>query len=141
MCGNYLIGSYRNFFYASPVKKVCSFVVHTSWSILRKKPTSLYTIEWAKEVVNRGAGELLLTSMENDGTKKGFAIDITRQVSTSVHVPVIASGGAGNPEHFADVFVLASADAALAASIFHFREIAIPDLKHFLKLQQIPVRL
>ena len=79
--------------------------------------------------------------MENDGTKAGFAIDITKKVTNSVAVPVIASGGAGSMAHFADVFQQANADAALAASIFHFKEIAIPDLKRYLNNQHIPVRL
>lgn len=97
-------------------------------------------VDWAAEAVRRGAGELLLTSMENDGTKNGFALDITREISTTVSVPVIASGGAGTMSHFAEVFLEAKADAALAASIFHFREIPIGELKRYLKKQQIPVR-
>ena len=97
--------------------------------------------EWAKELTDRGAGEILLTSMENDGTKNGFAIDITKEIASSVSVPVIASGGAGTMKHFAEVFQSASADAALAASIFHFKEIAIPDLKKYLAHNKIPVRL
>jgi cyclase len=96
--------------------------------------------EWAKRGVDVGAGEILLTSMNHDGTKKGFALDITRQLSTSLTVPVIASGGGGTVEHFADVFMEAKADAALAASIFHFKEISIPQLKRYLKEQKIPVR-
>jgi len=79
--------------------------------------------------------------MEHDGTKEGFAIDLTREISNTVTVPVIASGGAGTMQHFADVFQLANADAALAASIFHFNEIAIPDLKKYLAFNQITVRL
>jgi len=118
--------------------------INDEWMVVTHagtKPTNLQAVDWAREVVDRGAGEILLTSMENDGTKKGFALDITRQVSTAVHAPVIASGGAGTPAHFAEVFSQANADAALAASIFHFSEIAIPDLKQFLKLHHIPVRL
>src|SRR3954464_2769484 len=95
---------------------------------------------WAKRGVDAGAGEILLTSMNHDGTKKGFALDITRQLSTSLSVPVIASGGGGTVEHFADVFNEAKADAALAASIFHFKEISIPQLKRYLKEQKILVR-
>ena len=79
--------------------------------------------------------------MENDGTKNGFAIEITKKVATAVNIPVIASGGAGKMEHFTEVFKSANADAALAASIFHFREIAIPDLKRYLYNQHIPVRI
>jgi cyclase len=96
---------------------------------------------WAKEAVDRGAGEILLTSMNHDGTKNGFAIDITKLLAENLPVPVIASGGAGTREHFAEVFEKASADAALAASIFHFKEIPIPDLKQYLHEQKIPVRL
>ncbi len=96
---------------------------------------------WAKEAVDRGTGEILLTSMNHDGTKNGFAIDITKLLAESLPVPVIASGGAGTMEHFAEVFEKASADAALAASIFHFKEIHIPDLKQYLHEQKIPVRL
>jgi cyclase len=103
--------------------------------------TDLNAIEWAKRGVDSGAGEILLTSMDADGTKKGFEIELTRQVSESVNVPVIASGGAGSVEHFADVFNRGRADAALAASIFHFREIEIPSLKKYLEDQDIPVRI
>ncbi len=97
--------------------------------------------EWATEAVDRGAGEILLTSMNHDGTKNGFAIEITKLLSEQLPVPVIASGGAGSLDHFVEVFEEASADAALAASIFHFKEIAIPDLKKYLFSRQIPVRM
>ena len=97
--------------------------------------------DWARAAVDRGAGEILLTSMNHDGTKNGFAIEITKLLSETLPVPIIASGGAGNNEHFVEVFEKGSADAALAASIFHFKEIAIPDLKQFLHRQNIPVRL
>jgi len=103
--------------------------------------TDILCIEWAKEAVSRGAGEILLTSMNNDGTKQGFALDITHQLSTQLGVPVIASGGAGTMQDFADVFENAKADAALAASIFHFKEIAVPDLKQFLANKGIPIRI
>ena len=103
--------------------------------------TNLDAIEWAKRGVELGAGEILLTSMNADGTKNGFEIDLTRQVSESVNVPVIASGGAGTTKHFVEVFERGKADAALAASIFHFREIEIPDLKKYLKEQNISVRI
>lgn len=96
--------------------------------------------EWAKEAVDLGAGEILLTSMNNDGTKTGFALDITRKLSDNLPVPVIASGGGGTKQHFVDVFHEAHADAALAASIFHFKEISIPELKGYLKKKNIPVR-
>jgi cyclase len=103
--------------------------------------TELKTIDWAKQAVALGAGEILLTSMNNDGTKDGFAIDITKQISEAVNVPVIASGGAGNMQHFKEIFENGKADAALAASVFHYKEIAIPELKRFLKSNQIEIRL
>ena len=104
-------------------------------------PTDIRTVEWAKQAVSLGAGEILLTSMNNDGTKDGFALDITRAVSEAVNVPVIASGGAGTMEHFVDVFGEGKADAALAASIFHYKEIGIPELKSFLKEKGVEVRI
>lgn len=104
-------------------------------------PTELKTVDWAKQAVEQGAGEILLTSMNNDGTKDGFALDITRAVSEAVNVPVIASGGAGTMQHFADVFLQGKADAALAASVFHYKEIGIPELKHYLKERGIDVRI
>ncbi|KYP14702.1 imidazole glycerol phosphate synthase subunit HisF [Flavihumibacter sp. CACIAM 22H1] len=97
--------------------------------------------DWAEEAVALGAGEILLTSMNHDGTKQGFALDITRRLSTRLPVPVIASGGGGQLSHFVDVFKEAKADAALAASIFHFKEIAIPTLKEYLQQAGIPVRI
>ena len=104
-------------------------------------PTDIKTVEWAKQAVELGAGEILLTSMNNDGTKDGFALDITRRVSEAVNVPVIASGGAGTMEHFVDVFNKGKADAALAASIFHYKEIGIPELKTYLKEKGVEVRI
>ena len=106
-----------------------------------RTPTKIKALEWAKQAQERGAGEILLTSMNHDGTKNGFALDITRKISTNLQIPVIASGGAGAKEHFFDVFTKGKADAALAASIFHFGEIPIPDLKEYLYEQNIPVRL
>jgi imidazole glycerol-phosphate synthase subunit HisF len=103
-------------------------------------PTTLSVLDWVREAVERGAGEILLTSMAHDGTKNGFALDITRAVSTSVSVPVIASGGAGTMAHFFEVFKAGEADAALAASVFHFGEIPIPSLKKYLSENAIPVR-
>ena len=97
--------------------------------------------DWAKKGVELGAGEILLTSMNHDGTKKGFALDITQMLTASLNVPVIASGGGGTMQHFTDVFTLANADAALAASIFHFKEIEIPTLKKYLKDAGVPMRL
>lgn len=103
--------------------------------------TEIKTLDWAKQAVALGAGEILLTSMNNDGTKNGFALDITKTISEAVNVPVIASGGAGNMEHFTAVFNNGKADAALAASIFHYKEIAIPELKKYLKSMNIEVRI
>ncbi|WP_242692120.1 imidazole glycerol phosphate synthase subunit HisF [Aridibaculum aurantiacum] len=103
--------------------------------------TEAKCFDWAKEGVERGAGEILLTSMNNDGTKKGFALDITKKLATELPVPVIASGGGGTMEHFKDVFENGCAEAALAASIFHFKEIAIPDLKQYLHQENIIVRI
>lgn len=97
--------------------------------------------DWAKKGVDLGAGEILLTSMNHDGTKKGFAIDITQKLATQLPVPVIASGGGGTMQHFEEVFEKAKADAALAASIFHFKEIGIPDLKRYLQEKNIAVRI
>ncbi|MDQ3129924.1 MAG: imidazole glycerol phosphate synthase subunit HisF [Acidobacteriota bacterium] len=103
--------------------------------------TDLNAIEWAKKGVELGAGEILLTSMNADGTRNGFEIELTRLVAESVNVPVIASGGAGTMEHFTKVFETGKADAALAASIFHFREIEIPALKSYLRERKIEVRI
>lgn len=103
--------------------------------------TEMLCEDWARQAVDLGAGEILLTSMNNDGTKEGFALDITKTLSTTLPVPIIASGGAGTMQHFADVFEQANADAALAASVFHFREISVPDLKQFLSANNISVRL
>jgi len=119
-------------------------IINGNWTVVThggRNPTSHKAIDWAKEITHRGAGEILLTSMENDGTKTGFAIDITKEISKAVSIPVIASGGAGTMDHFKDVFEIANADAALAASIFHFREISIQELKQYLQEQNIPVRL
>ncbi len=101
----------------------------------------LDAIEWAKKGVALGAGEILLTSMNADGTKQGFEIELTRLISESVDVPVIASGGAGTEEHFVEIFTEGKADAALAASIFHFREIEIPELKKYLRKRNVEVRI
>ncbi len=103
--------------------------------------TDIKCRDWAKEAVERGAGEILLTSMNNDGSRQGFALDITKELAENLPVPVIASGGAGTMQHFVDVFQQAHADAALAAGIFHFKEMTIPDLKHYLKSENINVRL
>ena len=106
-----------------------------------KVATDYNLFDWAKEVQDRGAGEILFTSMENDGTKSGFANTALSQLSTLLNIPVIASGGAGNTQHFEDAFIQGKADAALAASVFHFKEIEIPDLKNKLQEKGIPVRI
>ena len=103
--------------------------------------TDTKTIDWARQAVDTGAGEILLTSMNNDGTKNGFAIDITLLLSNLLPVPVIASGGAGSMQHFKEIFEEANADAALAASIFHFKEIQIPELKKYLQREGIYIRI
>jgi cyclase len=106
-----------------------------------RTPTDKEALTWANEAVSRGAGEILLTSMNHDGTKNGYAIDITRKMSNALPIPIIASGGAGSYNHFVDIFTQGKADAALAASIFHFGEIPIPKLKNYLRNNQIVVRL
>ncbi len=105
-----------------------------------RKPTGLDAVAWARKGERLGAGEILLTSMDADGTKAGYDLELTRAVAEAVRVPVIASGGAGAPEHFAEVFEEAAADAALAASVFHFGEIPIPELKRYLARRGIPMR-
>jgi len=106
-----------------------------------RSATGKRALDWAKEAAFRGAGEILLTSMTNDGVKNGFALEITRQISEGVSIPVIASGGAGNKTHFLEALTLGKADAVLAASVFHYHEIKIPELKVFLKQNNIEVRL
>lgn len=118
--------------------------INNSWMVFvngGRTATDLDTINWVKQVEKLGAGEILLTSMNNDGTKAGFAIDLTNEVSQEVNIPVIASGGAGTMEHFKTVFQQTRATGALAASIFHFAEIDIPNLKAYLKKENIPVRI
>jgi cyclase len=104
-------------------------------------PTGISMFDWAKQVTDRGAGEILFTSMNHDGVKTGFAVEATKKIAEIVPVPVIASGGAGTMEHFADVFNDGKADAALAASIFHYKEIEIKELKKYLAEKGIPIRL
>ena len=106
-----------------------------------RKPVGLDAVEWAVKCQELGAGEILLTSMDEDGQKKGYDIELTKAVSESVSIPVIASGGAGALEHFYDAFTVGKADAVLAASLFHFGEIPIPTLKKYLNEKDIPVRL
>ena len=106
-----------------------------------RTPTPLKTVEWAKQIEKLGGGEILLTSMNNDGTKNGFALDITKQVSDAINIPVIASGGAGSKQHFKDVFEKTAATGGLAASIFHYGEIPIQVLKEYLNEQKIAIRI
>ena len=105
-----------------------------------RTPTGLDAIEWARQGEALGAGEILLTSMDADGTKKGFDLEMTRAVTNAVRIPVIASGGCGALEHFSEVFEQADADAALAASLFHFGELTVPQVKDYLRTREIPVR-
>lgn len=115
----------------------------TRWEVYihgGRTATGISTLDWVRQMEDRGAGEILLTSMDHDGTKGGFALELTASVSRALNIPVIASGGAGTMGHFVDVFEEGLADAALAASIFHFREIDIPELKGFLRGRGIPVR-
>jgi cyclase len=117
---------------------------HPRWEIFThggRKPTGIDAIDWAKQMANLGAGEILLTSMDRDGTKNGFDLDLTSRVSDSISVPVIASGGVGNLQHLADGVTLGKADAVLAASIFHFSEHSVLEAKQFMAEQGINVRL
>ncbi|MCU0472683.1 MAG: imidazole glycerol phosphate synthase subunit HisF [Bacteroidales bacterium] len=119
-------------------------LIQDNWMVVvdgGRTPVKLKTIDWAIQVASLGAGEILLTSMQNDGKKGGFSIDITAGVSRVVNIPVIASGGAGKMEHFREVFFDTSCSAALAASIFHFGEIGIRELKEYLNNEQIAVRI
>jgi cyclase len=106
-----------------------------------KVPTEVDLFDWAKEVAERGAGEILFTSMDHDGTKEGFANKALARLSEEVNIPIIASGGAGEISHFVDTFTHGKSDAALAASIFHFGEISIPELKQQLKQQHLAIRI
>ncbi|MFN3471528.1 MAG: imidazole glycerol phosphate synthase subunit HisF [Aquificaceae bacterium] len=115
-----------------------------SWEVYihgGRTPTGLDAIQWAKKAESLGAGEILLTSMDKDGTKSGYDLDLTKAVAEAVRIPVIASGGAGNMEHFYEAFTFGKADACLAASLFHFREIEIPSLKAYLHSRGIAVRV
>jgi len=120
---------------AKPIGGDWKVVVHGG-----RRATSLNALQWARKAEKLGAGEILLTSMQNDGVKGGFALDITRQLADELGIPLIASGGAGTVQHFIDVFTQTMATGALAASIFHFGEISIPTLKNQLKRQNIPIR-
>lgn len=115
----------------------CWFEVHTYGG---RKPTGFDAIQWAKQAAKLGAGELLVTSMDRDGTENGYDLELTRNISERVSIPVIASGGAGRPEHFLEAFTLGRADAALAASVFHYKKYPIPYVKKFLKDNGVIVR-
>jgi len=117
--------------------------IENDWYVFIKggtESTGILAIDWAKKVEELGAGELLITSMNNDGSKDGFALEITNEISKVVSIPVIASGGAGNSQHFIDLFTKTEVSAGLAASIFHFNEVPISELKNVLKTQNIPIR-
>jgi len=105
-----------------------------------RKPTGLDAVEWAKEAERRGAGEILLTSMDGDGTQEGYDVALTRAIADAVHIPVIASGGAGNLSHFAQALTDGGADAALAATLFHYKQLTIAEVKEYLAEKDIPVR-
>lgn len=119
-------------------KQINQWVVHTHGG---KQPTDKKLFSWAKEGQERGAGEILFTSMDHDGTKSGFALDALGKLHEHLSIPLIASGGAGKMEHFMEVFTLAKADAALAASVFHFAEIEVPALKSYLSRNGVPMRM
>jgi cyclase len=134
----------KNFGSQCIVVAIDTKLINGEWRVVihgGRTPTPLYAVQWAREITAAGAGEILLTSMEHDGTRSGFALDITKEIASAVSIPVIASGGGGTMEHFAEVFEQAGADAALAAGIFHFKEISIGGLKQYLHTHKIPVRL
>lgn len=134
----------KNFGSQCVVVAIDAKIINENWKVHLvggKVETDLNLFDWAKEVEFLGAGEILFTSMNNDGTKKGFATDALAQLSEIVNVPIIASGGAGTMKHFEEAFSIGKADAALAAGVFHYNEISIPTLKQFLKNQNIPIRL
>jgi len=140
-----LISEIANFFGSQcVVLAIDTKWIENEWMVFRSSGTiltNLKAIDWAKRGTTFGAGEILLTSMNNDGTRNGFALEITREISEKLTVPVIASGGAGTQKHFLDVFTHTKATGALAASVFHFSQIQIPELKHFLQTHHIPIRL
>ncbi|MBX7174380.1 MAG: imidazole glycerol phosphate synthase subunit HisF [Pyrinomonadaceae bacterium] len=141
---NLLADASKNFGSQCIVLAIDAKLIENEWFVFLnggRTATEIKALDWAKQGVELGAGEILLTSMNADGTKNGFEIDLTKMVSENVNVPVIASGGAGTMEHFVEVFDKGKADAGLAASIFHFREIEIADLKKYLKEKGVEVRL
>ncbi len=134
----------KNFGSQCVVVAIDAKIINENWKVHLvggKVETDLNLFDWAKEVEFLGAGEILFTSMNNDGTKIGFATDALAQLSEIVNIPIIASGGAGTMKHFEEAFSIGKADAALAAGVFHYNEISIPTLKQFLKNQSIPIRL
>lgn len=131
-------GSYRIVIAIDAKREGDSYFVYISGG---RKRTSLDAVEWAKEAEYLGAGEILLTSMDADGTKNGYDIELTRMVSEAVNIPVIASGGGGNVEHFYDVLTAGKADAALAATLFHYRELTVGMVKEYLRARGIEVRM
>lgn len=132
------IDAKRSAFATAPADQAAHYTVFARSG---QTETARDAVEWAREATDRGAGEILLTSIDRDGTKSGFDCELTAAVSTAVNIPVIASGGAGTFEHFAEVFTAGRADAALAASIFHFNERSVAELKAFLSTRDIPVRI
>jgi cyclase len=129
---------------AIDAKKVSAEGEPDKWEIFThggRKPTGLDAVEWAKKMVDLGAGEILLTSMDQDGVKNGYDLGVTRAISDAVNVPIIASGGVGNLEHLVDGVIQGKADAVLAASIFHFNEYSIPEAKAYMRERGIEVRL
>lgn len=125
------------------VVAIDTMIENDKWTVFvngGKIPTGIEVLKWVKQVEKLGAGEILLTSMNNDGTKSGFALDIYNKVCQTINIPVIASGGAGEKKHFEDLFKKTKVSAALAASIFHYKEITIPQLKNYLKTKNIPIR-
>jgi len=138
-------GNLRVSNFQSPVSgAVSEEAAATTWTVVTyggTRPTALDAVEWARRVEKLGGGEILLTSMDADGTQAGFDCELTATISRAVRIPVIASGGAGGPEHFAEVFLRGAADAALAASIFHFETHTIRNLKEYLRERGVPVRI
>lgn len=141
-----LINEGSNFFGAQCIVVAIDAKYDEHWGTWRvythggRTPVDKKAIDWAIEAAERGAGEILLTSMDSDGEKKGFDLSLTRAISEAVSIPVIASGGAGNAAHFRDAFTEGKADAALAASIFHYKETSVEEVKHFLREEGVTVR-
>ena len=141
-----LINEGSNFFGAQCIVVAIDAKYDEDWGTWRvythggRTPVDKKAVDWAIEAAERGAGEILLTSMDSDGEKKGFDLSLTRAISEAVSIPVIASGGAGNAAHFRDAFTEGKADAALAASIFHYKETSVEEVKHFLREEGVTVR-